>query len=157
MSQQSPSSDRSYYKKHKRPVLVSIALASLVIALVAPIIPIQKTVTKTRTRNLQYYSQLYDKESVNITNVDSIGGNFSVTMNYWVISPTDGRRVSLEHTSTQSSFINAGASQVFYAPSDWHIYQLSHALDYSVSASTQEAYDATITEYNSVLNIILAR
>lgn len=141
-------------QKHKNLIVLASGVIIVIVLLIAPIIPTQHTVTKTRTRNLLYSSQLFDKRYVNVTNWDSIGGNFSVTMNYWVISPMTGERVSLVNTSTQSLFINAGASQAFYVPNNWHIYVLDHSIDYSVSASTQESYQGTQTEYKSTLDLI---
>jgi hypothetical protein len=163
MSQQSPLSERSYFEKYKKPIRVSIAIIFLVIVLVIPIIPIQKTVTKTRTRNLQYSSQVYGQsiglfipKSVKVTNTDSIGGTFSITMNMWsndivrgVVTPR------LDDTSTQSSFISAKATHTFSLPDNWFIMEPMYSLTYSVSApSTQVTYNVTQTEYKSMLDLL---
>ncbi len=159
MSQQSPLSERSYFKKYRKPILALIAMIFLVIVLVIPIIPIQKTVTKTRTRNLLYNDKFirgdnYGDSYVSITNKDSIGGIFSVTMNHYLIYPPDGTK-KLEDTFSQSLFINAGATQIFHFP-NWNWYIIGDAFDYSISApSTQESYQETQTEYKSILSLIL--
>lgn len=110
-------------KKYKKTVLISLAIIIVVIVLVSPIVPIQSTVTKTRTHNLKYTSKAYGvynvRKFVNVTNKDSIGGSYSVTMKMWYNPPLG--QPELEDTSTQSSFISAGATQTFYLPSDWII------------------------------------
>lgn len=156
MSQQPLPIERNYLKRYKKPILVSLAIIIVVIVLVSPIVPIQYTVTKTRTRDLRYSSEVYGTYNipkfVNVTNTDSIGGGFSVTMNMWLNNPLG--QSQLQDTSTQYSFIRAGATQAFYLPSDWFIFGL-YSLTYSVSApSTQETYDVTQTEYKSILNLI---
>jgi len=158
MSQQPPSPiGKSYLKKYKKPILISLAIIIAVIILVSPIVPIQYTVTKTRTRNLKYTSKAYGvynvPKFVNVTNKDSIGGSFSVTMKMWYNPPLG--QPELEDTSTQSSFISAGATHTFYLPSDWIIIEPMYSLTYSVSApSTQESYQEIQTEYKSILNLI---
>jgi len=163
MSQQVPPSqslESSYLKKYKKPILGSVAVITLIVILVAPIIPIEYTVTQTRTRNLRYSSEVYGTaimvwvpKFVNVTNKDSIGGSFSVTMNNWYNTPLGQRQ--LEDTSTQSSFISARTTHTFYLPSDWIIIAPVYSFTYSVSApSTQENYNVTKTEYKSILNLI---
>ncbi len=166
MSQQSPLSERSYLEKYRKPILVSLAIIFVVIVLVIPIIPIQYTVTETRTRNLRYSSQLYHKVVagmdiggpyfVNVTNTDSIGGSFSVTMKYWSATIINGQAgKQLEDTYTQSSFINAKTTQSFSAPENWFVFEPIYSFSYSVSApSIQQAYNVTKTEYRSILNLV---
>jgi len=158
---------KSYLEKYKKTVLISLAIIIVVIVLVSPIIPIQYTVTKTRTRNLQYNSQLYDKIVagmdvgpwfVNVTNKDSIGGSFSVTMNYWMNNPNpfSGPSHLNEETFSQSLMINPMGTQTFYVPSSWFVYKPIWSFAYSVSApTTQENYNVTKTEYKSILNLIV--
>lgn len=148
---------KSYFEKHKKPIVISIAIISVVIVLVIPIIPIQYTVTQTRTRNLLYSSNVYGIYNVpkfaNVTNKDSIGGSFSVTMKKWYNNPLG--QSQLEDTSTQSSFISAGATHTFYLPDDWIIIAPMYSFTYSVSAPTkQENYNVTKTEYKSIFNLI---
>jgi len=157
MKKEQPPIGKSYFKKYKKTVLISLAIISVVIVLVSPIVPIQYTVTQTRTRNLRYSSKVYGiynvPKFVNVTNKDSIGGSFSVTMNNWYNTPLGDRQ--LEDTSTQSSFISAGTTHTFYLPSDWIIIAPMYSFTYSVSApSTQENYNVTKTEYKSILNLI---
>jgi hypothetical protein len=149
---------KSYFEKHKKPILISVAIISVVIVLVIPIIPIRYTVTETRTRPLQYTSQVYGiynvPKFVNVTNTDSIGGTFSITMNKWYNTPLGQQQ--LEDTSTQSSFISAGATHSFYLPEDWIVISPMYSFTYSVSApSKQENYNVTKTEYKSILNLIV--
>jgi len=158
MSQQPPPPiGKSYLTKYKKPILISFTIIIAVIILVSPIVPIQYTVTKTRTRNLKYTSKAYGvynvPKFVNVTNTDSISGSFSVTMNKWYNTPLGQRQ--LEDTSTQSSFISARTTHTFYLPSDWIIIVPMYSFTYSVSApSTQETYNVTQTEYKSILNLI---
>ena len=152
-----PPIGKSYLKKYKKPILISLAIIIVVIILVSPIVPIQYTVTKIRTRNLRYSSKVYGiynvAEFVNVTNKDSIGGSFSVTMKKWYNNPLG--QSQLEDTSTQSSFISAGATHTFYLPDDWIIIGLMYSFTYSVSAPTkQENYNVTKTEYKSIFNLI---
>lgn len=159
MSQQPPPPiGKSYLKKYKKPILISFAIIIAVIILVSPIVPVQYTVTKTRTRHLRYSSKVYGiynvPKYVNVTNKDTIGGSFSVTMKMWFNNPLG--QSQLEDTSTQSSFISAGATHTFYLPDDWIIIQPMYSFTYPVSApSTQENYNVTKTEYKSILNLIV--
>jgi hypothetical protein len=151
---------KSYFEKHKKPIVISIAIISVVIVLVIPIIPIQYTVTQTRTVKLQYNSQLYGTQIgvfipkfVNVTNKDSIGGSFSVTMKMWLNNPLG--QPQLQDTFTQSSYISAGATHTFNLPEDWIIIEPMYSFTYSVSApNKQENYNVTKTEYKSILNLI---
>jgi hypothetical protein len=153
LSDQSPSS-KSYFERYRTIILISVVIIVVLGALFIPYIPITKK--KTRTVTLQYNSQLYNNSPyqsyVNVTNEDSIGGNFSVTMNYWY-TPLTGQE-QLENTSSQSLFIKAGDTQTFYVPSGWIDFDFS-LITYSVSAPTkQENYNATNTEYKSILDLI---
>lgn len=162
MTQPSPPSGNDL-KKHKNLVIVSLAIIVAILILVSPIVPIQYTVTKTRTRNLRYSSGVYGiyniPKIVNVTNQDSIGGSFSVTMNEWLNNPAyplSGPERTLESTSSQSLYINAGATRTFNLPDDWIILSPIYSFTYSVSApSKQETYNVTETEYKSILNLIV--
>ena len=150
-------SDRVPSWIQKKIILVIISFAISLLVLVSPIIPIQSTVTKTRTRNLKYTSNVYGvyniPKFVKVTNSDSIGGCFSVIMKKWYNPPLGQRQ--LEDTHTQSSSISAGTTHDFYLPDDWSIMAM-YSFTYSVSApTTQETYKTTQTEYNSILNLIL--
>jgi hypothetical protein len=148
----------SYFEKHKKPILFSVAIISVIIVLVIPIIPIQYTVTETRNRNLRYSSGVYGiynvPKFVNVTNKDSIGGTFSITMQKWYVNPIGQKQ--LEDTVTQSAFISAGATHTFYLPEDWIIIQPMYSFTYSVTPpTTQENYNVTKTEYKSIFNLIV--
>ena len=158
---------KSYFQKYKKPIIASLAAIVIVILLVSPIIPIQYPVTRTRTRNLLYSAQLYDKiflgndlgpYFVNVTNTDSIGGDFSITMNKWLYNPAypiSGPERTLQSTSSQSSYIDARTTHIFYIPSDWYIFAPMYSITYSVSApSIQENYNVTQTEYKSIISLI---
>jgi hypothetical protein len=150
--------DKSYFEKHKKPIVVLVAIISVVIVMVIPIIPIQYTVTETRTRNLRYSSEVYGiyniPKFVNVTNTDPIGGTFSITMQKWYVNPIGQKQ--LEDTVTQSAFIPAGATHSFYLPEDWLIVPPTYSFTHSVTPpATQENYNVTKTEYKSILNLIL--
>jgi len=163
-SEPSPS-QKQLLGKHKNLIIVASVIIIALVILIAPIIPTQYSVTKTRTRNLRYSSHLYSKTEfgnivipycVNVTNTDSVGGKFSVTMNKWLNNPFDESQ-KLDATFSQSLFINAGATQIFYVPSNWnwHILPSIDSFTYYVSApSIQESYNAKETEYKSILNLI---
>lgn len=163
MSQQSAPLEKSHLQKYKKPILLSVVIIIVVIVLVSPIIPIQYTVAKTRTRNLRYDSEVYGISStffipklVNITNQDSIGGSFSVTMKKWSNGFTNGQPTQhLDDTFSQSLYINAGDTEAFHLPNDWFIMSPLSSFTYSVSVpSTQENYNITQTEYKSILSLI---
>lgn len=160
-----PTPTKNRLKKYKSAILISLAIIIVEIVLFSPFIPVQYTVTRTRTRNLQYSSQLYDRtvgamdvgpSFVNVINQDSISGNFSVSMNYYENDIIHGQVTPrLLSTKSQSFFINAGSAQTFYAPSDWTTLLGMFSFTYSVSApSTTETYDLTQTEYKSILVLI---
>ena len=162
MSQQVPPSqplESSYLKKYKKLILVSVVIITLIVILVAPVIPIKYTATQTRTRNLRYSSKVYGlyniPKIVNVTNTDSIGGSFSVTMKKWYQPPSPLQSKELEDTFTQSLFINAHSTRTFDIPEDWLIYPPMYSFTHSVSApTTQELYNVTKTEYKSILDLI---
>jgi len=164
MSQQSPQQlpppSKSYFEKYKRFIFVSFAIIIVMVILFFPFIPIQYTVAKTRTVKLQYSSEVYGytigyfiPKIVNVTNKDSIGGIFSVTMKMWQNNPVG--QPQLLDTFTNSSFINAGTTHTFHLPDDWIIIELMYAFTYSVSApSKQENYNVINTEYKSIIDLI---
>ena len=148
-------------EKYKKPVIVSLAIIVITILLVGPIVPIQYTVEQTRTRALQYDSQLYDKIIsgndvgpwfVNVTNQDSVGGTFSIVMSLWY---DNFGELQLENTSSQSSFIPGGAAYAFYVPSDWVIFKPLYSFTYSVSGpNIQEKYNITQWKFESILTLL---
>jgi hypothetical protein len=162
-----PPPSKTYYEKHKSFILALFSIIMVVIILIilfVPFIPIQYTVTKTRTVNLQYSSEEWGNNimgnfiptSVNVTNKDTMGGAFSVTMKYWENNPLSGQSTLLD-SSTQSAFISSGATYGFPVPSSWDVmtYMNAFSLTYSVSAPTkQENYNLTNTEYKSIIDLI---
>jgi hypothetical protein len=54
-----PPSQESFSKKHRSLLLASLTIIIFVVILVIPVVPIQYTVTQTRTRNLRYNSGMY--------------------------------------------------------------------------------------------------
>jgi hypothetical protein len=153
LSEQPPLS-KSYFEKYRTIIVVLVLVIVVLGVLFIPYIPITKE--KTRTVTLQYNSQLYNnsplRSYVNVTNEDSISGDFSVTMNYWY-TPLTGQE-QLENTSSQSLFIKARATQTFYVPSGWIDFDFS-LITYSVSAPTkQQSYNVTNTQYKSIFDLI---
>jgi len=158
---------KSFSKKYKNLAIISLAIVILVVILVSPIIPIQSTVTKTRTRNLRYSnSEVFINyvpignyvPCINVTNQDSVGGDFSVTISYWDSTPEIvGKQPNLLETFSKSIFINAGATQQF-SPSNvgnWGFQIFCFYYTYSVSApNKQESYQENQTEYKSILSLI---
>ncbi len=154
------------YKNFAIATIVTLAIIIVIVILASPIVPIHYTVTKTRTRNFQYSAGLYCHTwggielfppFANVTNQESIGGNFSVTINYWNHAPEmGGLSARLISTFSQSIFINAGITQTFSPPSGWGgLAILFYDYSYSVSAPrTQENYNVTQTEYKSILNLL---
>jgi hypothetical protein len=156
-------STRHLSKVQKRLIILILGIVITITILIAPIIPTQHTVTKTMTRNLWFSSQeygtnfgLYVPKIVNVTNTDSIGGTFTVTMKMWENDIVAGVvKPRLIDTSTQSSFISAGATHTFNLPSNWLIIEPMNSFTYSVSApGRQVSYQETQTEYESILNLI---
>jgi len=149
---------RAIFEKHKKPIIILVTLIFVAIMLVIPIIPIQCTILKTRTVNLNYESGVYGvyniPKFVNVTNKDSIGGTFSITMQKWYVNPIGQKQ--LEDTVTQSAFIPAGATHTFYLPEDWLIVPPTYSFTYSINPPTkQETYNVTKIEYKSVLDLII--
>lgn len=163
MTQQLPSSpslSTSYLRKYRSPILISLAAITIVMILVSPIVPVRYTVAKTRTRNLRYSSDVYGiynvPKTVKVTNQDSVGGSFSVTMSEWSSGFANGQPTRyLVDTFSQSLYIGAGETQTFNLPDDWAIISPLYSLTYSVSApSTQEDYQEQQTEYKSILTLV---
>ena len=131
--------------------------------LFAPIIPVEVTTTETRTRKLlsYYKTQSIDDDSsfpdyVNITNYDTVGGTYTVTMNKSSVPPDySGPPFGgpyyfnpFEDTTTQSMFIGSRNSGIFYAPDNWSYFT------YEVTIPTkQEHYNVTKTEYRSIITL----
>ncbi len=71
-------------------LILTILLITTII-LFAPIIPAKSIETHTRTRPLQYNAQCHNQSDVpifvNVTNTDSVGGVFSVTLELWEGKP----------------------------------------------------------------------
>ena len=147
-----------YFHKRKKLIMILIVIVTIAIVLVIPVIPITYSITKTRTVNLKYGSEVYGvyniPKFVNVTNKDSIGGTFSITMKKWYVNPIGQKQ--LEDTITQSAFISAGATHTFYLPEDWVIVPPMYLFTYSVNPPTkQETYNVTKIEYKSVLDLII--
>jgi len=146
--------------KHKKLIIVTSVAIIVAVVLFAPIIPTQNTVTKTRTSNLHYTSQVYAlynvPKYVAVTNTDTVGGSFTVRMEWWETSIIRGQSVNnLKDTYTQSLTISAKATKNFNLPDDWLILGFWDSFKYSVSpSSTQENYQVTETQYKSLLNLI---
>jgi len=161
-----PLDKKGFSKKYKTLVIVSLAIIIVVVILVSPIVPIQYTVTKTRNVSFEYSAGMYGTPIigdafmmsifVNVTNKDSTGGTFAVTIKYWnIIGRFLGQPDKLIDTSSQSKFIDAGATQKFLAPNSYTIASGMNTCTYSASApSKQENYNVTQTKYESILNLI---
>jgi hypothetical protein len=89
---------------------------------------------------------------VNVTNYDTVGGTYTVTMNKSSVPPDYAGPFEIEtfeDTTTQSIFIAAGDSGIFNAPQSWSYFT------YEVTVPTkQESYNVTTTELKSIINII---
>ena len=155
---------RIMFGQGRRSIVLVIVVTVIVsiIVLSAPMIPVESTVTQTRTRNLRYDAQVYGNNlgffvprNVQVTNKDSIGGSFSVTLNMWYNRLSlSGTSKELRETKTQSQFIDAGATETFDIPRLWTVIEPMYSFTYSVTApTTQENYDVTKTEYKSILSI----
>jgi len=141
-------------------VLIILAIVATVIILFAPIFPVESIETKTRTRPLQYSAQDYNYSNVprfvNVTNTDSVGGVFSVTLEL-----SEGKGVvggvefTTKETKTLSRFIDAGATEKFSSPNEWFLIQWKYTFFYKVTApEIQENYNVTKTEHKSLISII---
>jgi hypothetical protein len=131
----------------------------LLIAFFASIIPVQVTMTETRTRKvLSYHKVHYPGDDsrypdyVNVTNYDTIGGTFLVIMNK-TSHPFDYAgpfwEVTVEDTTEQSMFIAAGDNGIFNVPQGWEY------VTYEVTVPTkQEEYNVTETELKSIIDIL---
>jgi len=147
-----------YFHKRKKLIMILIVIVTIAIVLVIPVIPITYSITKTRTVNLKYGSEVYGvyniPKFVNVTNKDSIGGTFSITMKKWYINPIGQKQ--LEDTVTQSAFISAGATHRFNLPEDWVVIPPMYSFTYSVTPPTkQEKYNETRIEYKSIFELIM--
>jgi len=114
-TQSLPTQKRSSIK-HKKPIIAVSAAIIAIVVLFAPITPTQNTVTKTRTSNLHYTSQVYAlynvPKYVAVTNTDTVGGTFTVRMEWWETSIIRGQSVNnLKDTYTQSLTISAKATK----------------------------------------------
>jgi hypothetical protein len=150
------------FKKERRSVVL-IAFGLVIVAIViifAPIIPVESTLPQTRTRPLHYNAQYYNQSSipifVNVTNTDSVGGIFSVTLFLMEGKPAvGGVEFETKETTTQSLFIDSGATEKFSSPEEWTTIQSMYTFSYTVKTpSTQENYNVTKTEYKSLISII---
>ena len=149
---------RAILEKHKKLIIILVVLIFVAIMLVIPIIPIQCTIPATRTVNLKYSSEVYGvyniPKFVNVTNKDSIGRTFSITMKKWYVNPIGQKQ--LEDTVTQSAFISAGATHRFNLPEDWGVIPPMYSFTYSVTPPTkQEKYNETRIEYKSLFELIM--
>ena len=170
MSQQPLPIQRSYLEKYKKPILVSLAIIIVIVILVSPLVPIQDTVLKTTARNLLYscskmftsfVSPWYYYPSVNVTNNDSVGGNFTVTIGTWSYDWSRAYETApnpppkkLVNTCAKFIFISAGETKTVLSSNEG----LTNIGDYGyiISApSVQESHYENQTEYKSILNLII--
>jgi hypothetical protein len=93
---------------------------------------------------------------VNVTNTDSVGDIFSVTLRL-----SEGKGVvggvefTTKETTTLSRFIDAGATEKFSSPNEWFLLQWKYTFFCTVTApEIQENYDVTKTEYKSIIELI---
>ena len=141
-------------------LLIVVLIIVIIPVLFAPIIPVQITTTETRTKKLlsYYKTQSVDYDSsypdyVNVTNYDTVGGTYTVTMQKSSVPPDYSGPFdyeTFEDTTTQSMFIAAGDSGIFNAPESWSYFT------YEVTIPTkQENYTTTKTEYRSIIALWL--
>lgn len=154
------------FVRHKKEVVVFCSIIVLIIIFMAPIVPVKSIETKTRNVNLTYDSGAYGRSGIiadyiSVTNTDSVGGTFSVTMNWYELKITgsslsDFASEELKETTTQSSVIKSGATQTFSIPEDWIIFGSMYSFKYSVMPPTkQQDYNVTKTEYTSIVDLIV--
>lgn len=129
-------------------LLTPILVFALLILLFAPIVPVQVTITETRTIKLLSYYKVQpadnDSDYVNVTNFDTVGGTYNV-----VIRKTSYERLTIEDTMEQSLFIAARKSGIFIVPQGWSYFT------YKVTVPTkQENYNVTKTELKSIIEVI---
>lgn len=131
------------------------------IILSAPTIPVEYTVTQTRTRPLRYKVQYHNETGVplyvNVTNTDSVGGVFSVTMELSEGKPViGGVEFERREETTVYLFIDAGDSAKFESPEEWMPLESRYAFFYTVTPPiTQENCNVTKIEYKSLISTIL--
>ncbi len=146
--------------RHFTVLLVVGAVILTIVIFSVPVIPVQYTVTQTRTRTLHYTAQHYNQSNprsfVNVTNTDSVGGIFSVTLSLAGGKPVPhGVEFGTIESTTLSLFIDAGATGKFDSPEEWIILESMYAFFYTVTAPTiHENYNVTKTEYHSVISMI---
>lgn len=143
-------------------VMLTAMIALSIVALTVPVVPVQNTTAKTRSRPLQYIAQQYGNQFgvpifVNVTNTDTVGGVFSVRLELAEPKPVvGGVEFEGKETKTQSLFIDAGATGRFSIPEEWAAFVSRYTLFYFVTPPTiQESYNVTTTEYKSVLSMII--
>lgn len=166
-----PSSPKNYFKKYKEIIIITtivIIAITLIFTLLAPIIPVQVIKTEIRTRNLQFNSEVHDAlfgndlyypSYVSVTNLDSEGGTFLVTMNKTLVGLNQYWQpyTTVENTTTESMYIAPATTDNFNVPESWgylNITSSSRELTYSVSAPTiQENYSVVIIEHKSIIDL----
>jgi len=141
-------------------VLVVLAVMATVFILFAPFIPVESTIPQTRTIPLRYSAQDYSQPGVprfvNVTNTDSVGGVFSVTLE---LSEGEGVvggvEFTIKETATLSRFIDAGATEKFSSPEEWVPLESKYTFFYRVTApEIQDNYNLTKIENKSLISII---
>jgi hypothetical protein len=161
--------------KRKNSVITYIAISSAIIIVVVmlmyPMVPVQHTVLITTTRSLQYSSSMFESyapignyyPAVNVTNNDSVGGIFTVSIGTWsydwshayMTAPEPPPKQYVE-TCTKSAFIDVGETKTFLSSEQGLINIGEHP--YFVSApSVQESHYESPTEYESVLNYLIGK
>ena len=153
--------------KRKNVVIACIILSFVVIATVAllyPMIPVQRAVLVSRTLQCSY-SDVFNPPSsvpgiinldttcVNVTNGDSEGGTFTVTIDYWNQGEAFFGKLDLFEEFTKSCFVGQGETKTFSFDTGM-IYGCVYT--YAVSAPTIQAYESQ-TEYESVLNYLIGK
>lgn len=168
--------------QHRNLIIGTLAIIIATVVLISPVIPIQAEyiVTKTRARELKYDADIYNvtvfgtfetignvthgtfgkmthPPYVNVTNLDSIGGTFSVILDYGIFCCNVTGNIL--DTFSQTLFIDAGDTQMFIPPNGWGGIIGPMFFNYNATVfppATQENYNATETktEYKSVLDLL---
>ena len=136
-------------------LLTPIIIIALLILLFAPILPVQVTTTETRTVKLLSYYKIQHADNgsdyVNVTNYDSVGGTYTVTIQKASVPPDYAGPFAFEtfeDTTTQSMFIASRNSGIIYAPDSWSYFT------YEVTIPTkQENYNVTKTELKPIIDV----
>lgn len=157
--------------KRKNVVIACITLSFVVIATVAllyPMVPVQRAVLVSRTLQCSY-SDVFTKIApngnyginsydiqwtcVNVTNRDSEGGTFTVTIDYWNQLEAAFGKYVLYKEFTKSCFIGQGETETFSFDTGMIF---GCVCTCGISAPVVQAYENQ-TEYESVLNYLIGK